>query len=255
MCNPRRVRVRATAELQEAWEATIRRAVQLRQTVVGEARARQAVGDSLPEPVRQALEQSLARGTEGWQPAGGGYRCDVPGGYAFYDLQATTLEIVATLEGVVEASGTAEETVSGTAVGQVETEGEGTYYEDWGRRTAQDAERDAQQQAQQRLEQAKRQRVQDEKQRAEQEHAATVERQARQQAEQNLAAQGQAHRAELSRQAESRLQLVGTRCRQQFHRLVAQAWGDAILQYARQHGTLERDAQEGQDRVIEFTMR
>src|SRR5262249_57039713 len=56
MCNPRRVRITATRELAEAWQREVTRSVQLRGRVVGEARARQALGDALSTPVRVAFE-------------------------------------------------------------------------------------------------------------------------------------------------------------------------------------------------------
>lgn len=257
MCNPRRVSVVATAELEEAWEHVVRRTVELRQSVTGEARVSQGVGDTLPEPVLASIERAMADGTDGWRRDGECYRRDVPGGYALYDPRARSLEIVATLEGVVEVSGTAEEKAAGIARGSLRTEGTGSYYDDgYGGGTEASARQAAEEEAKRKLEDERQRAIRQQRELAEQARDGAVSAEARARAEEQLARDAEARRADLSRRATEHLQLVGTRCRQHFNGLAARAWGDAISRYvAAQGGSLDHDITESDGtRVISFTL-
>lgn len=237
MCNPRRVKVSATRELSESWNREVARTVELDQRVVGEAVVRQAIGASLAEPVLAALDDALRAGDPEWQPVDGGFRHDVDGGYVVYSPEERALEIVARRESQVRASGDATLTLTGELHETLTAEGEGRYYDDgYGGRTEEHARREAQGDAERRIESEKRQRLDQAQRDAEAASASAVEAEAERNARQRLAREAQARRAELVAQATQQLESVGALCRQAFHRLLARGYRDAILAYARRTG-------------------
>ncbi|MEV1073923.1 hypothetical protein [Micromonospora parva] len=145
MCNPRRIRVRASRQLAEAWRAEVTRTVEATGTATGEARLVQALGRNLPAPVRQRLIV-LLRANPAWRTVGDALRHDMPGGFIEYRPDTGEVEIVArvTNEFTVEASAT--RTDAGEAIGTAESEYEVMYYTDgYGGRTRKVAEKEGEQ--------------------------------------------------------------------------------------------------------------
>ncbi|MEU7905052.1 hypothetical protein [Actinoplanes sp. NPDC049118] len=129
MCNPRRIRVRASRQLSEAWRAEVTRTAEATGTATGEARLVQPLGRSLPAPVRQRLVE-LLRADPAWRVVGDALRHDMPGGFVQYRPDTGEVEIVArvTSEFSVEASVT--RTDAGEATGTGDAEFEMPYYGD-----------------------------------------------------------------------------------------------------------------------------
>jgi hypothetical protein len=256
MCNPRRIEITATRELSEAWQREVSRTAALSARVVGEARVSQRMGDTLGGPALKALEAALGGGDTGWCEVEEGYRLDVPGGYAVYRTDDQTLEIVAVREAVVEAKGEAKAVLSGEVRDTLAVEAGATYYEDgWGGRTEDRAKAEAEKSAQRQLDAAAQVRLRDAGQEAEAaaESGLTAQAEAAAQAELDRAAA--LRREELARQANQNVEAVGLRCRQAFHALLARAYRDAILAYARRNGAEGVQCREGEDGVeIEFQM-
>jgi len=246
--------VSATLQIQEAWERTVRRTVEVSGCVTGEARIRQALDDSVGMPALTALESLLDQGQAGWVEVEGGYRCNVEGGYVVYHLDDRTLEIVAALEDRISVAGEAADEVRGVLATELTAEGEGQYYDDnFGGRTEEDARRDAEAAAQRKLDEVRRAELLQAQDQAESAVAGRVEEAARRQGEAILAQQAAARQAELESQAGARLTTVGLRCRQQFHQLLGLAYRDAILAYARTNGAENIECSESGDVVeIEF---
>ncbi len=245
MCNPRRVTITATDELDEAWQREVTRTAQLSAQVVGEARVRQPLASTLSRQALAALELALAE-DDGWRELDdGGFRHDVEGGYVVYHADGRELEIVAVREDQIEASGAVTETLEGTLRATVEARGEGRYYDDqWGGHTRTHAEQQAQEDAQARLADARRSAVEEAEQHAEEAASDGVQARAEAAAEAELERTAETTRAELEAQARERLDAVGLRCRQAFHRVLARGYRDALLAYARSQGariTTNRD--------------
>lgn len=257
MCNPRRIRVTATQQIEEGWERIVRRTVEMRGSVSGEARVRQALDDSIGGPALVMLEAILASGHPDWAETQEGYRCSVPGGYVVYRPSDRSLEMVATLESEVMVSGEAEQRLQGVASGEVTAEGEATYYDDnWGGRTEEHAREEAAAAAQRRLDQARQARLEEDQRQAEAAAAESIESDAQRQAQVALEQAAAQRRAELDHQAAAHLEAVGLQCRQRFHRLLGEAYRDAILAYAqanRAEGIECRD--DGTTVEIEFLVR
>jgi len=257
MCNPRRIRVTATRQLNEAWQREVSRTVELQQQVIGEARVRQPLDTTLGTPALRALESALATDASGWREVKEGYRYDVEGGYAIYLVDEQALEIVATLEGEVQTSAQETRRLEGLVNTEVSAEGEGGYYDDgWGGYTREFAQEQAQTAAQRQLDEIAHSQIQQAQNEAETQAAADIETAARTQAEirlQQLAAERQ---ATLSTQARQHLDTVGVRCRQAFHRVLATAYRDAILAYARRNGADNIQCSEENNMIeIEFNLR
>jgi len=252
MCNPRRVTVTATREIAEAWQREVSRTVALSAQVTGEARVRQALSTSLGRPVLMALESRLLAGNTDWQPVENGYRYDVEGGYVLYDMDEQNLEMVAIREETVQSQATATTVLSGELREEISTQQHQDYYDDgYGGHTRIRAEKGAQDAAQRELDKRADARVEEVQVQAEAAESSTVQAQAQAKAQAQLDQAAREKQAVLSQQAAQHLDTVGLRCRQAFNTLLAQAYRDAILAYARRNGADNISCQEG-DNVLEI---
>ncbi|MGK7877961.1 MAG: molecular chaperone DnaJ [Xenococcaceae cyanobacterium] len=256
MCNPRRIRVTATRQLDRAWQREVSRTVQLHEQVIGEARVRQPLDSTLGVPALRALESALAADESGWTEVEEGYRYEVEGGYVTYLIDDQVLEIVAVLEDEVHSSGKETRQLEGVVRTEISAEGEGKYYDDgWGGRTREVAEKEAQTAAQRELDEVAGSQIEQATREAEAQASEEIESAARAQAEDQLQQIAAERRAVLSEQARQHLDTVGLRCRQAFHRVLAQAYRDAILAYARRNGAENIQCSEEENIVeIEFSL-
>lgn len=257
MCNPRRIQITATRQLNEAWQREVTRAVSLSESVRGEARVRQPLGATLSRPALRALESALAGNDSGWAETGEGYRYEVEGGYAVYHTGEQALEIVAYLEDEVEARAEQTTRLEGRVTEEIVAEGEGQYYDDgWGGRNEERGRHDAHTQAERKLDAAARARLERAGQEAEAQMVSGFEAAVRTQAEGELRRRAAERQAALAEQARRHLESVGLRARQAFHQLLAHAYRDAILAYARQHRAEGIQCHEDGEVVeIEFSLR
>ncbi len=233
MCNPRRVRVRATRELAVAWEQEVRRQVTRRGRATGQARVREGLSATVGAPTLTALTMVLAR-VEGWERDGETFRHALDGGYVAYYPATRELEIVAEVSDEVEGSGVASTVVRGQIDQRLEAEGEGHYYDDyWGGVTEAGARAAAGRAADVVLDaqaEALRRRAREQ---ADETEGAAVEAEAAARAELALAETAAARSEVLRRRAEARLAAVGVQGRNLFHQALAGAYREAILAYAR----------------------
>lgn len=255
MCNPRRITIRATRLLNEAWQQEVSRFVELRERVTGEARVRQSLDATLGRPTLRALELALAAEGSGWTEVEEGYRFDVEGGYVVYLVDEQELEIVAVLEDEIEATGQSSRVLEGQIDMEISAEGEGKYYEDgWRGLTREVGEQRAQEDAQRQLDEQELVQIKQAGDEAEAEVSDELAAKAHRQAEERLRDQAALRETDLAEQARRHLGTVGLRCRQAFNRVLATAYRDAILAYARQHGAESIQCNDQQDVVeIEFT--
>jgi FtsH ternary system-associated peptide len=235
MCNPRRVRVRATRQLAQSWEQEVRRTVTRSGAAVAEARVREPLAATIGAPALAALEAVLSS-APGWEhdESDDTYRHPLDGGMVIYHAATRELEIVATASEDVEVSADAVTRVAGNLGGTVEAEGVGTYYDDnWGGLTHETAERAAHEAAERALDAAVREREAQQRADAEEHEGDAVAALAAERAEAALAA-ARAERADALRAvAAARLTAIGIQGRNLFHQVLAQGYGNAILAYAR----------------------
>jgi hypothetical protein len=235
VCNPRRVRIRATRALAEEWQHEIERVVTRRGEVVGEARVRERLAGSIGAPALAALEATLAR-SEGWERQDGTFVHQLDGGYVVYHLDGQELEMVATSSDVVETTARATAVARGELSETVQVEGVGVYYDDnWGGITRQDATRAAREAAERNIDVRRQELLEEARQQAERRQGDDLEQDATTRADDAYARQTQQRAEELREEAMNRLTTVGIQGRSLFHQVLAAAYRDAILAYARTH--------------------
>jgi hypothetical protein len=234
MCNPRRIRARATRELAEAWAEEVRRRATRTGRASGQAAVRESLADSVGGPTLAALTGVLSR-LDGWtELPDGTFRHELDGGAITFDPASLDLEITATATAEVTVTEEASTTVEAQFSGSVEAEGEGVYYDDgWGGYTEETAQRDAEANLSTALEAAVRQRREQASREADASVGDAVERAAAERADAAFAAAAAAREDELRRAAAERLMAIGVQGRALFNAALAQAYRDAILAYAR----------------------
>jgi hypothetical protein len=182
----------------------------------------------------------------------------VEGGYVVYHPEDHSLEIVATLSESFRAEAAASERLTGTYRGQLEAQGEGRYYDDgYGGRTRERALGEAQQASEAALDQAARERIKQAGDEAEAGRAAALQETAEERARERWEEEAVRRRAELSRRAAVQLNEVGVRARGAFHRLLAQAYQQALTALARRRGVRQADihlSETDSTLEIEFTL-
>jgi hypothetical protein len=234
MCNPRRIRVRATREFAEAWEQEVLRQATRSGSVSGEARVRESFADSVGGPTLTALTMVLTE-REGWDEfPDGTFRHQLDGGLITFDPATRELEIVASVTATLSVTEEASAVVTAEVSDTVEAQGEGVYYDDgWRGITAEDARRTAEEKAERSIAQVLRQRLQRARRDADTAAGEQVGRAAAARAEAAFAAAATVRGTELRREATDRLRGVGTQGRALFHAALGEAYRDAILAYAR----------------------
>jgi FtsH ternary system-associated peptide len=248
MCNPRRIRVRATRELTEAWAQEVRRQATRTGRAAGEARVRESLADSVGGPTLAALALVLGR-LDGWtETPDGTFIHELDGGAITFDPATRELEISATVTAEVSVTEEATATVDAQVSGTVDAEGTGIYYDDgWGGRTQETAQRDAERNLDRAMADAVRQRREEATRDADAAAGAAVEREAAARAEAAFAAAAAARERELRRAAADQLMAVGAAGRALFNAALAEAYRDAILAYARSRraSNLHHSEQDG----------
>lgn len=243
MCNPRRIKVKATRTLAEAWTAEINRAATARDTVTAEARLVQAIGDLLPPAAKTAFEAAL-RVDARWAQVDGEYRRAVPGGHITYRPETGELEIRIRLSTAVEEVATHTLIASGEITDEVTAEADSYFYTDgFGGRTrevafdeaTQAAEAAADELAEKRAASLK-QAAQDAAKHALSDRADEAEELARLKAEEKLTLRVGEVRPDLDRKAEERLTAVRDEVLTGIFELVARGYSAALQAYAAEHG-------------------
>ncbi|MBG0562558.1 molecular chaperone DnaJ [Actinoplanes aureus] len=236
MCNPRRIDVTATQHLREAWEHEVRRAATISGAATGRARIVESLDTTLGAPTLAALAQTLDR-ADGWVLDGDVYRYEMAGGYVAYHTDTCELEIVAVLAEELSATGEASRTVSGEVDRDIEASGSGIHYDDnWGGITEDDARREAERQAQRNLSAAREEALSAAQTAAAAEHLADLDASARAAATAELDRLVGERSAQLNEAAAESLAAIGVRGRNEFHRVLAEAYREAVLAYARVRG-------------------
>jgi len=236
MCNPRRVRARASALLDEAWEEVARRVVRLSGTAAGEARVREALDDSVGGLALECLGEVIASAA-GWSSRDGSYFFDLSDGHIAYHPDTNELEIVARFEEAVDAEGEHSIQLAGEVNEIVESTTTVAYYDDgYAGRTREWAERELDVRKVRDLEAKKQQRIEEAKSVAIADVEETLETAASASAQAQLERLVGTRSNELERQAAQRLVSLGIRGRNQFNQVLASAYQEAIVRFAQSNG-------------------
>jgi hypothetical protein len=236
MCNPRRIRVRASRTLTDTWERQVRRVVGRQGRVAADARVTESLAATIGAPALMALASVLDT-AEGWERDGDVYRFDLDGGHVLIDTGSWELQIVASAEADVEVVADATVAVLSEISERVDAEGTASYYTDgYGGHTRERALELAREEAQRAVEEEFGTRVASARARAEAEGTARAEAEAAEQADRRLSEASAVRHEELRREAERRLTLIGAQGRGAFNQVLGQAYRDSILAYARARG-------------------
>ena len=253
MCNPRKIRVRASRRLAEAWQTEITRTAQVTDTLTGEAHIIQPFGASLAEPVRVRFAELLAA-DPAWQETGEGYRYQLPNGYLLYRPETGELEITANVSGEITGEATAVRAATGVAVGAADAEVEERYY--GGQRTRAEmrgrlaAERAADERARAELTASKAQRIA-EAQRALEEASDEVVQEARDRARQELTDRRDERQRELDAAAGRQAAQLNDEFLRVVNQALTHAYRDVLLERAR-HSDAGNLFYEEHDGVIDI---
>ncbi|KUN02855.1 hypothetical protein AQI95_25320 [Streptomyces yokosukanensis] len=262
MCNPRRVRVRASSRLTRIWQEELRRTGRASAEVAGEATLREAFGSLLGAPARRAFEAALGADTR-WTWQDGAYRLDLDGGTVVYHLDTGEIEMTARLSDIVTAEAEVVRTLEGTVEVDATAEHTEKYYDDnWAGLSKSVAERSARAQAQERADrdaaekgarQEEQERLAGRRRLAGQRDA--IDAEAHAEAERRAATEAERRRGELERDAETRLLEARTGFLRPVHEVLAVAYRDAIVEYAREHGVRDIQIDESDGTLnIQFEM-
>lgn len=258
MCNPRRIRVRATRTISEQWRAEIVRTASVTDTVTGEARLTHPLASMLAPAARHGFDRAVSS-DPAWEWVNGEYRFQAPGGQAMYRPDTGELEIVVQLSAGIEAEGRAVRTATGEVTDEVHSEREVTYYLDgFAGRTRERVEGEGQQTVDAEAEQlaAERgavlsERAQEYASDAMQANAPDVEAEALADAQRRVTEHGQRVRVELEHRAQRGLDDLQRQILEAVFCTVASGYQHALLDYARQHGA-ENISVADNDGVIEI---
>ena len=240
MCNPRKIRVRASRRLAEAWQTEIARTAQVTETLTGEAHIIQPFGAGLAAPVRDRFAELLAADPD-WQETGEGFRHELQEGYLLYRPETGELEITANVSGEVTGEATAVRATTGVAEGEADAEVEERYrsdgYAGHAKRKAeargkQAAEGAAEERARQELAASKAQLIA-EAQRALEEAGDEVELEARDIARQSLTNRRDERQRELDAEADRRAAQLYDDYLRVINEPLAHAYRDVLLERAR----------------------
>lgn len=262
MCNPRRVRVRASSRLTRLWQEELSRTGRASTEVAGEATLRQEFGTLLGAAARRAFETALGSDTR-WTWQDGAYRLETDHGTVVYHLDSGDIELTARLSDVVTAEAEVVRTLEGTVEAQATAERTAKYYDDnWAGLSRSVAERAARLEAQERADRdAARQAAREEErarlagQRKLESQREAMDAEAQAEAERRAAEGAERRREELERDAEARLREARANFLRPVHEVLAVAYRDAIVEYARTHGAEDLRVDEtGGTLNIQFEM-
>ncbi|MFJ8082669.1 hypothetical protein ACIQ6Y_18840 [Streptomyces sp. NPDC096205] len=262
MCNPRRVRVEATREVVEAWELELERRAGASDSVVSELEMTHPFGGTLGPRTREVFERALTT-ADGWRAEQDGHVYELDDGRVRYVPGTGELVVTARLEDVATVEGSASQRLRGEVSDQVTGQGEGRYYADgFGGRTRSVAESEAQAAAE--ADALRRARELTGRLRAQADRASAaaaqeaqdrLQQQADADAQARLAEERERVRAELDARNRERIGRLGQDGLRAVNGVLATAYRQALLDFARQRGATgirEEESEGGID--IEFEL-
>lgn len=243
MCNPRRIRVTATRDVIESWQVELERSVQLSDAVASELEVSYPFGGTLGARTRTVFEQALAA-APAWRESEGVHHLELAGGQVAYHPGSGELRVTTRLEDVVSVEGHAAERRTGKVAETARGRGVGRYYDDGegglSRSTAQryarmSAEAEAEANARE-LAEAVRRRAEADSARAARDLERDVERAASADAARRLEEERTRARGQLEARNREQLQQVAEAGLLAVNAVLAGAYQNALLTYARERG-------------------
>lgn len=215
-------------------------------TVVSEARIARAFGDTLGTRTREVFERALVADPQ-WQETDGVHRLPLEGAEVTYRPSSGELTITAHLQSTVTADAEASDVVEGTVQDVARGRGVGRHSGEANRIARSEAERNAQ---------AMRDRLRRMADGAAREAADAAADRVQAEADRHASERLDAARTEaqqtLDEQNRSRLEGLGQAGLHAVNAVLAQAYQEALLAYAREHGATGIRLDDSEDDVVEI---
>lgn len=246
MCNPRRVHVVATRTVVEAWQSEVRRTASVSDTVNSEVRIARPFGSTLGERTRAVFEQALAADPQ-WQEADGVHRLPLEDAEVTYRPSTGELTITARLRSTITAEAEASEDLHGVEQDVATGSGFGSPYGEADRAARSDAERNAAA-----MRDRLRQRADTAAREAAEAAADRVQARAERAARSDLDARRAEEQQALDEQNRNRLNELGQAGMNAVNAVLGQAYREALLVYAREHGATDIRVDDSEDGVLDM---
>ena len=254
MCNPRRLEVNLTRQIEEEWRSTVEEDATVHLDVHERLERVIPLAERLGPSARLGLAAALGEGFRGWDPvAGEAGRFTNQLGPLRLSLDTGSAELVVAVERQTAVSGTAraEAGYSASIRDTIEVHEEGTAYEDgWGGRTVGAVQEELDEKARARME-SERRRVVDEQTREAREDA---ERRAGSEARQRAEKEAEALREEERKLLREELEALFQQSRPVLHEEVAALVGEtlrrSVLHLVRVNGGELRHCEETDDEIV-----
>ncbi len=254
MCNPRRLEVNLTQQIEEEWQATVEEDATARVDVQERLERRIPLADRLGPSARAGLSAALAEGFRGWRSVEGEegrFTHELGPLQLNLDTGSGELVISAERQSVVSGTARAEAGYSAQIRETVEVRETGTAYQDgWDGRTVETVQQELDEKAEARMERERR-RVIDEQSREAREAAerrAAAEAQAH--AEDDAEALGEEERKLLRQELEALFQQSRSVLHEEVAALVGETLRRSVLHLVRVNGGELRQCEETDDAIV-----
>ncbi|MDM8523559.1 hypothetical protein QUF80_09335 [Desulfococcaceae bacterium HSG8] len=247
MCNPRKVMIHLARSIEEAWRRTVEQTASAEESVseMGRISADIRLDEEMGDVALEMLGQVLAEGFEEFEPwqrdSLGHYRRNLDDVTLAFDPDTGRLTVETRLTEQVTAEARASAEACGFTLGEVAAEAVGRYYDDgWGGRTREQAEEEAAELAEHRLEQA----IEALRRRQNPEAFAEAEAQAQSRAHELAQQELEALQSQVREALQGRIRNILSDARRQVHHIMSRAVGEAYRQ------TLHRLVRENSGRIL-----
>jgi hypothetical protein len=248
MCNPRRIEVPLTRQVEQGWSVTLEEQA----TAHAEAaeRIEQVVPLGLGATAQAMLRQALDEGFRGFVREGAVYVRERGPLRLVYNPEGAVLTITAERRRLVAATATARVEASGTARGQVEVVGQGMTYDDAPDEHTARVEAHARRDAEAQAERATHALVDAQSREARDAAGAAARSKARAEAEGQAATQAEAARGDLAAELRALFDASRPALREEIGALVAETMKRSVLQLVRANGGRIQENREDDDEIV-----
>lgn len=254
MCNPRRLVVNLTQEIEEEWQATVAETATARIDVHERLERVIRLGERLGPSARLGLSAALTEGFRGWRRAEGEDGCFVNEiGPLRLRLDTDTAELTVAVERQSSVSGTAraEAGYSASVRGTIEVEESGIAYEDGYRGlTVEAVQSKLDEQAQARAASERQRMIEEQSNSAREGARHQAEADARRQAEEQAQALGEEERKLLRQELEALFQESRSVLHAEVAALVGETLRRSVLHLVRVNGGELRQCEETDDAIV-----
>ncbi len=254
MCNPRRLEVRLTQEIEEEWRATAQEEATARVEVSERLERVISLADRLGPSARLGLSAALAEGFRGWRAVDGeDGRFEIDVGRLHLSLNTGSAQLTVTLERESSVSATADAVIdySAPVQGIVEVrETDIAYTDGWRGRDEETVQSQLEEKAQTELEREQQRLIEEQTREAREDAERRAAAEARRRAETEAAARGEEERTQLAEELEELLRESLPVLHEEVAALVGETLRRSVLHLVRVNGGELRRCEETEDAIV-----